>query len=677
MKKTIIALVASMGLFGTTKAQTGTTVFTDDYSNASNWTQVSGNYSPTRVTVTNGRVEAVNVQAFNFQNRIFRQIPNNTTIRNEDSWQIETEIRNNTAAGQFAAYIPLSLSSNNRDLLTNCTDGNPNVQCNTINTTNRGLAVSVNTNATNVDEISFLIINGESAPRSLTIARNATYFIRLSKLLNTITLSVFTNAARTTQIVGSPITLTTNITLDNYNFIQHGITTFGGSHRRNSFTVDNTNMVLYSLCEARQLAGLSNAPTAFAPVPLQAVCSGNAINYTVTPVPGANSYVWRIDGNVVAGASTNVLRKTWTAAEAGNHVVSVAAVSTCGTSTFLTRNVAVTATPVVPAITGNANVCVGLTLPLDNAIANGVWSTSNAAIATVSQRAVVTGVSAGVANITFRVTNGACSGTATRAITVNGTPSLVINGSNTVCPNTNGNPYNVTPAIPGYNYTWSVLNNEGISVNYVANNTSNTKVNVPELSGSPQFTLTCKGEDACGRSFTVSKIITLNPSVVAPNLSCAAPDGNGNDCPNLSVTNNAGYTVNWNVGGTLYSNVTTVQRPIGANVTVTYTSSALCKKSTYRNATTICNSFRLADEIDISSDKPFAIYPNPAKGAFVIQTKGQAGTASIYDVTGHLVKEVDLYESQNSYNVEISTAGVYTIHVKTATEKKGYKIVIE
>ena len=90
--------------------------------------------------------------------------------------------------------------------------------------------------------------------------------------------------------------------------------------------------------------------------------------------------------------------------------------------------------PVVAAITGSATVCRSSTITLANATATGVWSSSNIAIATVNASGLLTGVAAGVATISYAVTNSCGTTTVTKDVTVNASPSVAaITGSNTVC----------------------------------------------------------------------------------------------------------------------------------------------------------------------------------------------------------------------------------------------------
>jgi uncharacterized protein YjdB len=100
-----------------------------------------------------------------------------------------------------------------------------------------------------------------------------------------------------------------------------------------------------------------------------------------------------------------------------------------------------------PTLSGTLSVCVGGTTTLTPSIAGGTWSTSNAAVATVSG-GVVTGVSNGTANITYTSPAG-CQISA--SVTVNPNPTL--SGTLSVCV---GSTTTLTPSIAGG--TWATSN---------------------------------------------------------------------------------------------------------------------------------------------------------------------------------------------------------------------------
>jgi uncharacterized protein YjdB len=83
----------------------------------------------------------------------------------------------------------------------------------------------------------------------------------------------------------------------------------------------------------------------------------------------------------------------------------------------------------VSAIEGVALICEGQTTILYDTTIGGSWSSSNPAVATITPSGVVTGVSSGIATITYTLPSGC---TATRDVTVSPVPSP-IGGPSTVC----------------------------------------------------------------------------------------------------------------------------------------------------------------------------------------------------------------------------------------------------
>ncbi|WP_126246695.1 Ig-like domain-containing protein [Chitinophaga rhizosphaerae] len=138
----------------------------------------------------------------------------------------------------------------------------------------------------------------------------------------------------------------------------------------------------------------------------------------------SNSAVATIDaGGIVTGLAAGTTTITYTVTSASGCIAT--------TTTTITVN----ALPSAGTITGTADVCVGLTTDLDNAVAGGVWTSSNPAVATIDAGGVVTGLTAGTTTITYTVTStSGCVATATTNVTVNALPNAgTITGTNDVC----------------------------------------------------------------------------------------------------------------------------------------------------------------------------------------------------------------------------------------------------
>lgn len=137
---------------------------------------------------------------------------------------------------------------------------------------------------------------------------------------------------------------------------------------------------------------------------------------------GPNSY-----SSTTAGAS-QVFIPASTAAS-GVYSLTVTYSDAGCTSSPAVVSSSVTVNPPPPAITGNANVCVGATTTLADLSSGGAWTSGNTSIATVGAGSgVVTGVAIGNANITYTV--GGCI--VTQTVTVNPIP-FGITGTLSAC----------------------------------------------------------------------------------------------------------------------------------------------------------------------------------------------------------------------------------------------------
>jgi uncharacterized protein YjdB len=167
------------------------------------------------------------------------------------------------------------------------------------------------------------------------------------------------------------------------------------------------------------------------------VCSGN--NTTLgASVAGGN---WSSNGTTIA--TVNSLGEV-AGLVAGTTTISYTVVNGCGTA-VATAVVTVNVSP--DAITGTPYVCVGTSNTLENAVAGGLWSSSNAAVVTVDASGVITGVSAGAAVITYQIA-GSCPAFVT--VNVNELPSSPITGATQIC-----GAGTITLSIAAVGGTWS------------------------------------------------------------------------------------------------------------------------------------------------------------------------------------------------------------------------------
>jgi uncharacterized protein YjdB len=83
-------------------------------------------------------------------------------------------------------------------------------------------------------------------------------------------------------------------------------------------------------------------------------------------------------------------------------------------------------------IIGDMNICEGSTTELTPAN-GGIWSSSNTAVATITDNGIVTGISEGQATFTFTETATGCNSLPSDAITIHPTPESILMASDSIC----------------------------------------------------------------------------------------------------------------------------------------------------------------------------------------------------------------------------------------------------
>jgi len=150
-----------------------------------------------------------------------------------------------------------------------------------------------------------------------------------------------------------------------------------------------------------------------------------------------------------------------------------------------------TTAPTVAALTGTQSICQGTTTTFASTTPNGVWVSSNPAVAPVSN-GLINGLSGGTATISYTVTaaNG-CTTTVTRTVTVNPLPTTVVaGGTASIClGNSTGLtasaviPYNPITTINSDNFNGTPVYTGG-GTNAFAKKTNNSLVGTTQISNS-------------------------------------------------------------------------------------------------------------------------------------------------------------------------------------------------
>ena len=292
----------------------------------------------------------------------------------------------------------------------------------------------------------------------------------------------------------------------------------------------------------------ANGPTAF--------CAGGSV---VLAANGAGSYVWS-NGSTAASIAVN---------NSGSFAYTVTDANGCTTTTAPTA-VSVTPLPVVASIVGANTVCEGANTLFTNATTGGVWSSSNAGIATVDAAGSISGLAGGNAVISYTVTNNGCSTTEVKNISVQTAPptSIAVSGPTTFC--AGGSVVLTAAAGSGYNWTntstaqsitvtssgtygVSVTNGQGCAS--IAAPVSITVVPFPVLDAIAGSNTVCIGATEAMSNTTTGGVWASSNAGVASVSSNGVVSGNNAGAATISYTftNASGCT-------------STVTKPIAVNV---------------------------------------------------------------------------------------------------------------
>ncbi len=310
----------------------------------------------------------------------------------------------------------------------------------------------------------------------------------------------------TTACVGTPITLTASVSGGTWSVLHPSMATISGSGTTGTMTgvTTGTETVSYTVTNS---CGTASATTNI--VISAGASTPGPITGTTTVCPGGSSTLsdatsggtWSSSTSSIA--TVNSTTGAVTGVSAGTCTITYSVSSTCG-SAYATTSFTVTSATATPAsITGASSVCVGASTTLADATSGGIWSTSNASIASVNTAGVVTGVTAGSATITYTVSGSCGSAYAIKAITVNTSATVAaITGISTLCLGTNTT---LSDATPGG--VWSTSNSSIASV-------STTGIVYGMGAGTATITYSVVG--SCGTTYSVLPVtVTSVPSVVS------------------------------------------------------------------------------------------------------------------------------------------------------------------
>jgi CshA-type fibril repeat protein len=296
-------------------------------------------------------------------------------------------------------------------------------------------------------------------------------------------------------------------------------------------------------------------------------------------------------------------------------------------------------------ITGSSILCIGATTNLTPS-GSGTWTSSDLAIATVSNSGLVTAISAGSVNFTY-TDNEECVSDATLPITINETPTVSVTGSNSIC---EGFTTQLSPTTGG---TW-ISNDLGVAT------VDSSGLVIGVSPGSTTFVFT-NSTTGCISNATQLIIVNLIPTALANNSGPIT-------CIDTSITltaSPADMTYAWSGGGTGATKTVST----AGTYTVTVTSAAGCSDVT-STTVTLDNTI---PSISISGDSTIC------KGSTTIINASTSGTWTSDDETIATISAAGVVLGINAGVVNISfiadndCAAPSTIQI-TVTNKEGVTI---
>ena len=214
--------------------------------------------------------------------------------------------------------------------------------------------------------------------------------------------------------------------------------------------------------------------------------TGVCVDATITLTDTATGGTWSsssANATVAAGLVTGVT--------AGTATISYTVTNSCGTA-VATSIVTISPAPNAGTVTGSSSVCEGATITLTDAVSGGVWTCSNSNASVTA--GAVTGITAGMATVSYTVTNSCGSASATKSIAINPAPDAgSIGGSTTVCVAATTT---LTDAVAGG--TWSSTSGATVASGVVTGVTPGTAMISYAVSNS------------CGTA-TATAAVTINP----------------------------------------------------------------------------------------------------------------------------------------------------------------------
>ena len=376
------------------------------------------------------------------------------------------------------------------------------------------------------------------------------------------------------------------------------------------------------------------------------------------------------------------------------------------------------------SVTGNtANACANNAPILSVPSATGItyqWSNNGVIIPGATTNTIAASVTG---NYSVAITGGTncVTGSITKSITVNPSPTLAVSGPTAVCAGASitqtlsgavSYSYNsvsstsiitFTPAASG-NYTLSGIGSNSCSATLVKAFAVNP---LPALNLYAVPAVICSGQSATltatgattyswntgssasalilsplattaytvsgttnGCTSVLSKTVTVNPTPVI-----TAGSSNASICSGetATLTANGGNTYSWNNGS---SSAFIVVNPLATAIyTVTGTNASNCSATALvTQNVSECTSLKNEE----FNENHFLVYPNPAVGQLTISyTHGNKSTVNFLNSLGSVVLTLNDYSSESAIDVSGLAKGIYIVHLNSNNKIAIQKIIVE
>lgn len=229
--------------------------------------------------------------------------------------------------------------------------------------------------------------------------------------------------------------------------------------------------------------------------------SGVCLSTSTTLTDATSGGTW--SSGTIAVATVGATTGKVTGVAVGTSNITYTVTNTCGTA-HATYLMTVFSTPTIASIVGSSPFCQTTSNTFMDATTNGVWSSSNTAVATVgSSTGLVTGTGGGSVSISYVVAYSCGTVTSTYPVTINPLPvELPITGPSALCLGTSGTFSDATVGD-----VWSSSNTAVATVNAVTGFVTSVSAGATLIS----YT----GTNGCGSTSAIKivQIDTLPPSI--------------------------------------------------------------------------------------------------------------------------------------------------------------------